>query len=159
MNDMIEVEPSPEQRRAFAQWAVAQTPKLSTIGPNTFAVPADLFTAAPEEILIGSRVDGRRYTSPDEDAQAGQLLGVATAEGLAAPQVEMRTAEPAAPLPELAPAAYDPDSVPLDVPGSASSDPQPEEAAESTYACDLCSRAYPTERGRDTHRRRAHPEG
>ncbi|MEV5677062.1 hypothetical protein [Streptomyces sp. NPDC052179] len=69
---MIEVQPTPEQRRAFATYAVRQKPKWRTASPTSFAVPADLFVDLPEELLIGSLVDGRRYVSPDEDAALGE---------------------------------------------------------------------------------------
>ncbi len=68
---MIEVRPTPEQRRAFARYAVLQKPKWRTVSPVSFAVPADLFPAVPEELLIGSTIDGHRYVSPVEDAQLG----------------------------------------------------------------------------------------
>jgi hypothetical protein len=93
--DEIRVRPVPMQRIAFAQWAVAQRPKLRTINPYEFAVPAALFAGMPEDLLIGSTVNGHPYVSPVEGAANGQeppgaaapdLLGVATPEGLAAPQ-------------------------------------------------------------------------
>ena len=84
MSEMIEVQPAPVVLRDFARWATAQTPKVRTVSPHAFAVPDDLFVQAPEELLIGALVDGRRYRSPDEDAMVGtpppgaELLGVAT---------------------------------------------------------------------------------
>ncbi|UQA95621.1 hypothetical protein [Streptomyces halobius] len=69
MSDLIHVVPTAEQRQQFAAWAVAQTPKIRTVGPNAFAVPAALFTEVPERLLIGSHVDGHRYVSPDEDQE------------------------------------------------------------------------------------------
>ncbi|MFG2404272.1 hypothetical protein ACGFR8_08010 [Streptomyces brevispora] len=72
MNDMIEIQPAPEKRRAFAQWAVEQVPKLRTVSTHAFTVPANAFAEAPEDILIGALVDGRRYVSPVEDAAAGR---------------------------------------------------------------------------------------
>ncbi|MET9321994.1 hypothetical protein ABZX75_17635 [Streptomyces sp. NPDC003038] len=161
MSDMIEVEPAHELRVAFARWAVAQTPKPYTVGPNTFAVPAELFTVAPEEILIGARVDGHQYISPDVDEQEAsehvELLGVATAEGLAGGLEQERIAVPGEPLPEVPPAAYPPGSVPLEEPGSDSSTPQAD-GVEGAFPCDLCARTFTTERGRDHHRRQKHPE-
>ncbi|MGW5925242.1 hypothetical protein ACWF2L_03210 [Streptomyces anulatus] len=81
MTDMIRIRPAAARRRDFARWAVAQTPKVRTVSPDTFAVPANLFVAAPEDVLIGSLVDGRPYVSPVEDARngtppPGDLLGV-----------------------------------------------------------------------------------
>lgn len=167
MSDIIEIEPSQEQRQAFARWAVSQTPKLHTVGPNTFAVPAELFVQAPEEILIGARVDGRRYVSPDEDAAQGrpapgELLGVATPEALAASAEEQST-EPGESLPEVDLSAYPPDAVPLEAVTDEQESDRSDSGAEvagatGPFRCDLCERDYPTERGRDSHRRRKHPE-
>lgn len=163
MTNVIEIEPSQEQRQAFARWAVAQTPKLHTVGPNTFAVPADLFVQAPEEILIGARVDGRRYVSPDEDAAEGrpapgELLGVATPEGF-----QERTAQPGDRLPEVAPAVYPSAAVPLGAVTEEEESDRSDSGAEvaevdGPFRCDLCERDFPTERGRDSHRRRKHRE-
>ncbi|NGO66801.1 C2H2-type zinc finger protein [Streptomyces boncukensis] len=157
MSDLIRVEPARERRVEFAAWAVAQDPKIRTVAAHAFAVPAALFTEAPEELLIGALVDGRPYVSPDADEDQepqddvrAELLGVATPEGLTAPVAEERTADPGEPLPEVNPAAYGPDSVSLDAPDTASDD-QPER-----FPCDLCDRTFSTERGRDTHRRRVH---
>lgn len=156
MKDMIEVQPTPEQRRAFATWAVRQKPKWRTVSPTSFAVPEDRFIDLPEELLIGSLVDGHRYVSPDEDAQEGraapgELLGVATAAGFS----EERTAFPGEPLPEAPLEAYGPDSVPLPAP-----DPADEhgETPEGVYLCLGCDREFTTARGRDTHQRQKHPE-
>lgn len=90
---MIRVLPVRESRRDFARWCVAQVPKVRTVTPQEFAVPARLFLEVPERLLIGSFVDGHRYVSPEEDAErgtpppegrGGDLLGVATAAGLVA---------------------------------------------------------------------------
>lgn len=80
---MIRIRPAAARRRDFARWAVAQNPKIGTVSPQDFAVPADLFVAAPEDVLIGALVDGRPYVSPVEDARngtppPGDLLGVNT---------------------------------------------------------------------------------
>lgn len=114
----IRVKPAAHLQTAFAKWAVTQTPKINTCSHVEFCVPPDAFTHMPEELLIGSLVDGHPYISPDEDAE--------TTEHDTAPD-----------------------------------DPQPAtlggEGAE--FTCGVCERPFPTERGRDTHRRRAHPEG
>lgn len=115
----IKVKPAAHLRAAFAKWAIAQTPKVDKCSHNEFCVPPDLFTHMPEDLLIGSLVDGHPYVSPDEDS-GQELLGGAT------------------------PGAF--------VPIGEGDDPR-------TYACDLCGRPFPTERGRNTHRRQAHPEG
>lgn len=167
--DMIRVEPSPERRRCFAGWAVAQSPKLRTVDYNAFAVPASLFMQAPEEILIGATVDGRPYVpvQDDEEPAGGDDSG-------------FREAVPGEPLPPLPESAYGPDAVPLEfapledaptgddegaardsrdqvpevptAPDSDSSDPG------DAFLCDLCARPFATARGRDTHRRQIHPD-
>lgn len=73
---MIRVQPSSEQRTEFARWAVGQSPRIRTSSPWEFAVPADLFTLAPESVLVGSLVDGHPYRAvedegPVETPQAG----------------------------------------------------------------------------------------
>lgn len=70
MTGMIRVQPAPSRRRAFARWAVAQRPKLRTVGPNAFAVPPRLFAAAPEGVLLGALVDGQRYVPRDRPPRA-----------------------------------------------------------------------------------------
>jgi hypothetical protein len=128
---MIKVRPAPERRAAFARWATAQTPQVETCSHSEFAVPPDLFTHMPEELLIGSLVDGHRYRSPEEDADQ-ELLGVATPEAFS----------------ETGPGS---DFAPLE--------DAPSDDADDAYACDRCPRTFATERGRNTHRRQAHPEG
>jgi hypothetical protein len=165
--DLIRVAPAPERRTRFAAWAVAQVPKVRTVEANVFAVPAGLFTQVPEEALIGALVDGRRYVSPDEPGQGGEgesaeLLGVAAPEALTPPPAEI-TVEPGEPLPEADPAGYGSDSVPLveaaDEETGQEERPEPDgdEAGEG-FECDLCDRTFTTDRGRDIHRRRAHPD-
>ncbi|MFM9590715.1 hypothetical protein ACKI16_29435 [Streptomyces scabiei] len=168
----IRVQPAAARRKAFAVWATAQTPKVKTVAPNTFSVPASLFVDAPEEILIGSLIDGQRFVSPAEDAATGTPPP-------GAPVLPEREAVPGEPLPELPESAYGPDAVPLPPPdfaplddaptgdedqeqaeGSDSSDPAPEEApAGPPYACGLCGRDYSTTHGLATHRGQKHPEG
>lgn len=160
MTDMIEIQPTQAQRRAFASWAVAQVPKIRTSGSNTFAVPAALFTEAPEEILIGSVVDGHRYVSPDGDGAAvdptadggRELVGVASPDGF-------REAMPGEPLPEVPDEAYGPDSTPLpDASDDSDSSDSAAESPEGVFPCSGCHREFTTARGRDSHRRQAHPE-
>lgn len=158
MSDFIHVQPDAVQRAGFARWAVAQKPKIRTVAPTVFAVPPALFAAVPEPLLIGAVVDGHRYVSPDEDQSTG-LLGVATAEGLAAIAPELEGI-PGEPLPDVPEEAYGPDSAPLDK-GSQSdqSDSNPEVADETApFACGICVRDFTSTRGRDTHRRQVHPE-
>lgn len=62
----IHVQPAPPMRRRFAQWAVAQRPKVRTISTHEFAVPPRLYVDMPEELLRGSTVDGHPYVSPEE---------------------------------------------------------------------------------------------
>ncbi|MFE9319244.1 hypothetical protein ACFYNV_29795 [Streptomyces albidoflavus] len=156
-SEMIHIQPTRGRRTAFARWATAQTPKLRTVGINTFAVPAELFVQAPEDVLIGALVDGRRYVSPEEDAAEGtappgELLGVATAEGFSSPEL---TAIPGEPLPDVPEEAYGPDSTPLPPP---TPDDPPAEHVDGVFPCSRCDREFTTERGRDTHRRHKHTE-
>ncbi|MGW1352831.1 hypothetical protein ACWCQE_26715 [Streptomyces sp. NPDC002409] len=72
MTNMIRIQPTKDRLRPFAVWATAQTPKVRTVGISTFAVPAHLFVEAPESILIGALIEGRRYVSPEEDAAQGR---------------------------------------------------------------------------------------
>ena len=158
---MIHVEPERSRRRDFAAWAVAQDPKVRTASAHAFAVPEGLFTAIPEALLIGSRVDGHRYISPEEDEQAtveagpvpvgGDLLGVATSNGF-------REAAPGEVLPE-ATASYGANSVHLEPASSGPAHQEDSDAGEERppFVCLICSREFTTERGRETHQRRAHP--
>jgi hypothetical protein len=166
--ELIHVRPAPSLRRDFAEWAVAQEPKIRTVSTTDFAVPARLFTEVPERLLIGATVDGHRYVSPDEDqeqtaaADGPDLLGVFQPE---------REGIPGQALPPIPDEAYPPDAKPLpepdyaplnDAPGDDDSDSSDRDAdtdGESDgFTCDVCDRPFKTERGRDTHRRQAHPE-
>ncbi|WP_327421743.1 hypothetical protein OG763_14470 [Streptomyces sp. NBC_01230] len=155
MSDVIRIQPTAEQRQAFARWAVAQKPKVRTVGTNVFAVPAALFVEAPESVLVGSLVDGTRYVSPDEDAATAgtpELLGVATTDGF-------HEAVPGEALPEVPAEAYGPDSAPLPAPSEHSDSSEPAvEAPQGVFPCDGCDREFTSERGRDTHRRQKHAE-
>ncbi|WP_381792986.1 hypothetical protein [Streptomyces niveus] len=149
--DFIRVEPARDRRQTFADWAVAQTPKLRTVGQNAFAVPLALFPEAPEDVLIGALVDGHRYVSPAEDGT--ELLGVA------APEV-LVTGLPGEPLPKVPEEAGGPDSAPLDEsPAGDRNHPSSEvAAADAPFTCEVCDRDFTSTRGRDTHRRQAHSE-
>ncbi|WP_405961284.1 hypothetical protein OG235_37120 [Streptomyces sp. NBC_00024] len=122
---MIRVQPTAALRVDFARWAVAQTPKVRTVSPSDFAVPAYLFTHMPEPLLLGALVDGRQYvpvedepaepeegTTASDDSAPAELLGVATPEGLTALVHET----PGEPLPPLPDSAYGSDAVPLPEP-------------------------------------------
>ncbi|WP_413808124.1 C2H2-type zinc finger protein [Streptomyces sp. OE57] len=115
MNELIRIQPARHLRVAFARWAVAQRPKVGTVSESAFGVPPRLFTDMPEDLLRGSVVDGHPYVPVDDEPStpapvgAPELLGVATVDGL-------RDAAPGQPLPEVPPAEYGPDSVPLPPP-------------------------------------------
>ncbi|MGW2074262.1 hypothetical protein ACWCPK_38500 [Streptomyces sp. NPDC001953] len=147
MTVLIRVQPTRARLIDFARWAVAQTPKVRTVSTNTFAVPQHLFTDMPEPLLIGSIVDGHRYVSPDEDEQPGSREGI-----------------PGQPLPDVPADAYGADSTLLAPPDFAPLEDAPTEDDDGdasqgdSLACDVCSRPFTTARGRDTHRRQAHPE-
>ncbi|MFZ3595041.1 C2H2-type zinc finger protein [Streptomyces sp. BH104] len=157
MTDMVYVEPAPEGRIELARWAVAQTPKVGTAGPNTFEIPAQLFSSVPEPALIGATVDGHRYVSPDEEeakTPAGEgtaeaeLTGVATAEGFA-------VARAGEALPDVPDEAYPPDAEPI--PAAEDDDAGPE-TEDGGFPCAFCGRTFSTKQGRATHVRRSHPE-
>jgi hypothetical protein len=172
-SNRIRIQPTRAQRRAFAVWAVAQTPKLRTVGTDAFAVPAHLFATAPEDILIGALVDGHRYVSPDEDAAlgrpapgAGEQLG--DRHGEAGPEAvipRQRHAEfEAAPgdvLPEAPAPADGPEAVPhepaeVEDPHTPAGPPSRDRGGPQV--CPDCSRHFTTARGLDSHRRQIHPE-
>ncbi|MDX3067086.1 hypothetical protein PV518_33765 [Streptomyces sp. ND04-05B] len=146
---MITVQPVSTLRVEFAKWAVQQTPKVRTCSPHAFAVPPHLFTHMPEELLVGSTVDGHPYRSPLEDEAPAE-------------EPEWLTAVPGEPLPEVPETAYGPDAVPLPVPEPeqrpAPAGAAPSEGKGAAFNCEVCSRPFATSRGRDTHRRQAHPE-
>ncbi|KPI33271.1 hypothetical protein OV450_1359 [Actinobacteria bacterium OV450] len=157
---VIRVKPTPEKRRAFAEWATQQRPKVRTLSSTSFAVPPAAFQDIPEELLIGSMVDGHRYVSPDEDAAAPAVAPLAFTD-----VVEIGTDEEVGEaLPALPDEAYAPDAVALDA------SPMPEltdgeetaqaaEDAAGDHQCEDCGRPYATERGLAGHRRQKHPEG
>ncbi|MEV5929894.1 hypothetical protein ACPCSG_26925, partial [Streptomyces cellulosae] len=65
---------------------------------------------------------------------------------------------PGEPLPELPDEAGPPDAVPLPAPDYAPLEDAPADHRKDSLACDVCDRPFKSERGRDTHRRQAHPE-
>ncbi|MFJ3545472.1 hypothetical protein ACIPQH_25290 [Streptomyces rubiginosohelvolus] len=186
MTDMIRIRPTADRRRDFARWAVAQTPKIRTVSPQDFAVPAALFVTAPEEVLIGALVDGTRYVSPVEDAARGarppaRLLDCGTCYEEDGEEVHPHPEcpLPAEARPELLGVATaagfselqtatpgDPlPDVPLEAYGPDSTalpalDPvdAPSEMPEGVFPCSACDREFTTERGRDTHQRMKHGE-
>ncbi|MTE20284.1 hypothetical protein F0L17_14435 [Streptomyces sp. TRM43335] len=136
MLNIIRIEPAPARRRAFAAWAVAQEPKVRTCSATEFAVPADLYASMPEDILIGSTVDGHRYVSPELDAPFTE------------PALE--------PAREPAPAPVSDDD--SSIPDDTSTEPA-SGGGSGGYACPHCPREFTTRRGRDTHTRAVHNEG
>ncbi|MEZ0073609.1 hypothetical protein [Planotetraspora sp. GP83] len=101
MSMIIRVRPAADQRRAFAAWAITQTPKLRTVGPVEFGVPAHLFEAMPEHLLVGAFVDGRPYVAPDPGTQSGDasrgLVPPPGQEGRAELEEPAQPADPAEP--------------------------------------------------------------
>lgn len=61
MTETVEIQPATPQRRAFAQWARSQDPRIETASATTSRVPVALFTSIPEEILVGAKIDGTPY--------------------------------------------------------------------------------------------------
>lgn len=147
MSEMIRVEPAHEHRQCFARWAVAQEPKIRTADHNAFAVPADLFTQAPEEILIGALVDGHRYVSPDE-------VTVIDGVSLNGPHAQAAAREQS---PDFAPLEDAPaDDSDSSDPGSELPEPEPGTPETAREECPHCPREFTTARGRDTHVRLTH---
>ena len=73
---VVRVTPANDMRRAFAEWAVEQVPKVRTISSRSFAVPPDQFTGLPEYLLIGAMVDGHQYVPVPEDEQEPEQAAV-----------------------------------------------------------------------------------
>lgn len=61
MTYLVLVEPADEQRQGFARWCLAQDPPIMTASSSGSEVPADLFTAIPDELLNGAYVDGHIF--------------------------------------------------------------------------------------------------
>jgi hypothetical protein len=164
---MIEVQPTARLLRDFARWATAQTPKVRTVSQHAFAVPAELFGDIPEYVLVGALVDGQRYASPHDWASA-ELLGVATPAGFAPtddPEADAAAMVDATP-PDFIDRTMTAVRLATDLAASNAArgelaDDEHDQAGgdgdTEPYACDLCPRTFATERGRDTHRRQAHP--
>jgi len=120
---MIEVQPSAQHRQGFARWAVAQVPKIATVSPHAFGVPAGLFIDIPEELMTGALVDGHPYVSPDDEPPTGDgiaqegpgAIGTATIEGFPPPVLPERWGIPGEPLPPLPDSAYEPGAVALPI--------------------------------------------
>lgn len=83
MSHFVHIEPADEQRRAFARWCLAQSPKLQTSSSTGTDVPVDLYPEVPPELLEGAFVDGFRYGGP----AAPQPVPVAAPEDLTGPKV------------------------------------------------------------------------
>lgn len=158
MSGVLHVQPARERRVAFARWGCAQTPKIRTTGPQTFAVDADAFVTAPEHVLIGALVNGHRYLSPEEDRAAGKT----PPKGPSAPTpnvVLVGEAGPEAKIPQTSPTR--PGHAPplkesgLDEHPTTENKGAPADDSD-LYTCDLCDRDFRSARGRDTHHRRAH---
>lgn len=171
MSPTIRVQPAARLRREFAVWATEQRPKVRTVAPNTFAVPADVFKGVPEDLLPGALIDGQRYV-PVTEAEEELPLAPAAA-------VEFLVGVPGRPLPDVPESAYGPDSVPLppadfapleDAPtgdeeeqgdqGGVPEDGDPSDPDTGTgeHTCGDCSRPFKSEHGVVVHRRMMHAE-
>lgn len=177
MNQLIRIRPTPALRVEFARWAVAQRPKVDTVGLHEFGVPARLFAGMPERILIGALVDGHWYVSPEEDATLGRpgpgasgpaATATATVVGESVPETVIPLTRPdrsrqlagVSGLEQLLGTAVPGPSVGAATPDSDRSDSTSNkaEAAGGGTSCDVCQRTFSTSRGRDAHRRQVHPE-
>ncbi|MDP4501059.1 hypothetical protein [Nonomuraea turcica] len=137
---MIIVQPPRALRVEMARWAVQQTPKVRTCSTTEFAVPAHLFTHIPEEVLAGSVVDGQRYISPDPQPEPAAVVAPGPADP---PQETLHTAPDNPHTAHTTPLTTTPDTTTPD---------------SAPYPCGACPREFTTQRGRDMHRRQAHPE-
>lgn len=151
MTNIIIVEPEPEMRVEFARWGLYYQPAFRTVSPFEFAVPADAFAEAPEELLIGAIVDGHRYRSPIEDERKGTPPPGATEPESVVSSGSWPGPEAVADWAPLEDAPAD-EGVPADGNQSAS-DGEPE-----ALLCDTCERSFATQRGLNKHRTAAHPE-
>jgi hypothetical protein len=131
----IRVEPSQGRRQAFARWAVQQWPKIATCSPTEFAVPAELFTEAPEELLLGSLVDGHAYVPVPAEELAEPPLALV---GEAGPETVVPVAD--GPCPEQDPFT----AAPAD------------EGPDAPYLCEECGSTHTSVRGLREHQRRKH---
>jgi hypothetical protein len=173
VTEFIRVQPTRDNRRDFAGWARAQTPKVRTCSPQAFAVPHHLFTDVPEPLLIGALVDDHRYVSPDEDAANGTPPpGAPEPEGVSSPgsPEASAAAKVAATSPEAVQAAMSAGVLAADVAAVnaealseselPAGDPGPSDGdrPDGMFPCGGCDKEFTSERGRDTHRRLKHPE-
>ncbi|MFE3146570.1 hypothetical protein ACFXJ6_07890 [Streptomyces sp. NPDC059218] len=180
MIQLIRIHPTQALRVEFARWAVAQRPKVDTVGIHEFGVPPRLFAGMPEHLLIGSVVDGHRYVSPEEDAAqgrpgpgAGGLVDVdggplawvgesvpGTVIPVTRPDGSRQLAEVSG-LEELLGTAVPEPSTSANASDSDRSDSTSNVSPENgggAPTCDVCRREFGTARGRDAHRRQVHPE-
>ncbi|MFF4385612.1 hypothetical protein ACFY0G_02280 [Streptomyces sp. NPDC001552] len=165
---VVRVTPAADMRRAFAEWAVEQRPKVRTVSSRSFAVPPRLFTGLPEYLLIGAMVDGHQYVPvpPDEQPEAEQ--------GAVLPEREC-SAKCAGHLPLLPDGVYPADAIPLELVDADEAEPPhpppaeetPDEGADEDPAQDtepdspaghpcpdpLCGRNFDTARGLASHAR------
>lgn len=70
MSYMVLIEPSDENRQAFAKWCLAQTPRIETASHAGSEVDSELFKQVPEALLVGAHIDGRLYRHVAEEAPA-----------------------------------------------------------------------------------------
>ncbi|WP_051710141.1 hypothetical protein [Streptomyces sp. NRRL S-350] len=162
MSSNLSIQPAAELRQPFAAWAVAQRPKLRTVGPSSFGVPAALFADVPEELLLGALVDGQPYV-PRQDAAAPAETEPGSAPPETAPGAEQESG-PGEALPELPPEAHEPDAVPLDGPDFAPLEDVPVEEQPATedqddaaeFVCADCQKSFSGDRGLAMHRTRVH---
>jgi hypothetical protein len=134
---MIKVRPAPGIERECALWAIAYGVRL--VSHSEFGVPDALYTDMPEELLIGSVVDGHPYRSPlEEEQQTAAPLEDEGAPGEPLPQVP-------APAPVL----------PATPHSTATAPPTP----AGGPVCDVCGRSFKSRAGLESHRRAVHPDG
>lgn len=152
MSALIRVWPARGLRRAFAEWAVAQTPLVRTVSESEFGVPPHLFPQMPEPLLAGARIDGQPYVPSSRPAASARRVASAP---LPPPTVPVAEALPE--VPEVA--AFVPSAVvAVEVAEAIDQAPdEPEEPEEPEEPiCGTCQRTFGSTRALKAHQRQAH---
>lgn len=80
MSEFLTIEPSAENRAAFAAWALSKDPAVLTVGTGGFLISLDHYPDAPPELLAGAHVDGfphdRAARQPELKTEAVPLVEI-----------------------------------------------------------------------------------
>lgn len=152
MLPFITVLPAPNRRGLMALWAVTQDPQVRTCSESEFAIPPHLFTEMPEDLLIGSTVDGHSYVSPEPENlpysvelwdNSGQPQEPVPA-GMVVTKID-ECGKPVQPFPEEPPARADHGLMVSSLPDTT-----------PAYACDQCDKVAGSAAGLAAHVRAKH---